>query len=282
MACRSIQGTRFSPPSTLGRPVPPPKQPTLSVRSLTPVFYRRNGAAERYNSRVAAIALDPAVQRAYLRCAADLRRVFADRFVGLLAGGPAAAVAFASAVRPGDLEALGSLADTWHREGIATPIVMTPDEFRRSLDAFPLEYQALIEHHVIVDGVSPIEGASVRPDDLRRACEAQARGHLIHLRQGWIDAGSDHHGHADLLVRSAAPLRQILTNLARLQGERPAGDADLAAFGSRVAGLPDALVTAVLELDRAPHRADTLVPRLPEYLDACVRLWAFIDDWRAA
>jgi len=230
---------------------------------------------------MAALQLDAVLQRAYLRCAADLRRVFGDRYVALVASGPGAAAAFVAAIRADDLDALGSLAETWHRDGLPTPLVMTPDEFRRSLDTFPGEYQALIDHHVVIDGTSPLAGAAVSPDDLRRACEAQARGHLIHLRQGWIEAGAHHHGQADLLVRSAAPLRQLLMNLARLQGESPGDDAALAGFAQRVAGMPESLVVAILSLTHAPHRAHTLLPRLPEYLAASEGLWAFIDAWRA-
>jgi hypothetical protein len=227
-------------------------------------------------------ALDAASQRAYQRCAADLRRVFGDRFVGLVAAGPKAAVAFASTIRADDLEALGSLADAWRREHIATPVVITPDEFRRSLDTFPAEYQALLDHHTVIDGVSPLDGVAIKPEDLRRACEAQARGHLIHLRQGWIEAGAHHHGLADLIQRSAAPLRQLLRNLARLHGETPGEGADLAAFAERAAGLPASLVSGILDLERAPHRSAAFVPRLPEYLAASERLWAVIDAWHAA
>jgi len=231
---------------------------------------------------VTAAALDSPTQRAYQRCATDLRRVFGDRFVALVAAGPSAAVAFASAIGPDDLEALASLTESWRRDGAPIPVVMTPDEFRRSLDTFPAEYQALLDNHVVIDGVSPLEGVVIGRDDLRRACEAQARGHLIHLRQGWIEAGAHHHGLADLMARSSAPLRQLLRNLARLHGESPADTAALAAFAERTAAMPASLVASILDLEQAPHRSQALVDRLPEYLAASERLWAVIDAWRAA
>ena len=120
----------------------------------------------------------------------------------------------------------------------------------------------------------------------RRACEAQARGHLIHLRQGWIDGSGHDHGLAHLIEQSAMPLRRVLTNLARLSGDTPDGDAMLASFAERQAGLPASLITAILALDRgSPASRATggraLVPRLGEYLAASERLWAYIDAWRA-
>ena len=208
--------------------------------------------------------------------------MFGTRFVALVAAGPGAAAAFVTSIGPDDLEALGSLTDSWRREGAAIPVVMTPDEFRRSLDTFPAEYQALLDNHVVIDGVSPLEGVTIARDDLRRACEAQARGHLIHLRQGWIECAAHHHGLADLIARSASPLRQLLRNLARLHGETPGDTAALAAFAERAAGMPASLVSSILDLEQAPHRGQALVDRLPEYLAASERLWAVIDAWRSA
>jgi hypothetical protein len=225
--------------------------------------------------------LDAAVQRAFQRMAADLRRVFADRFVALVAGGPGAAAAFVAAIHADDLDALSVLTETWHHDGLATPLLMTPSEFHRSLDTFPAEYQALIDRHVVIDGASPLDGATVNDSDLRRACEAQARGHLIHLRQGWLNSGGHAHGLADVIEQSAGPLRQVLTNLARLQGESPADDAAIAAFAQAHAAMPQPLVAAILALERAPHQSRALVPQMAAYLDASERLWAFIDTWRA-
>ena len=49
---------------------------------------------------------DARVTRAFERMAADLRRVFGDRFVALVASSPTAAAAFTHAVRSDDLDAL--------------------------------------------------------------------------------------------------------------------------------------------------------------------------------
>jgi hypothetical protein len=231
------------------------------------------------------LELDSRMLRAYQRMAADLRRVFGDRFVALVAGRAGAAAVFVREIRTDDLEAMGAIVGTWHHEGLATPLLMTPGEFERSLDTFPGEYQDLIDQHMVIDGVSPLAGARVAPDDLRRACEAQARGHLIHLRQGWIDESGHAHGLAHLIDRSAAPLRRVLTNLARLSGETLDGDAGLATFAERRAGLSSSLITAILALERAQGAtraaaSQALVPRLGEYLAASERLWSYIDAWR--
>ena len=135
------------------------------------------------------LVLSNASRRAFERLASDSRRVFGPRFHSLLAYSPQHSLLFAAEIAPADLEALGSLAETWHHEGLETPLLMTPGEFRRSLDAFPLEYQAIVDRHVRIDGEDLIATVEVSRDDLRRACEVQAKAHLIHLRQGWIEGG---------------------------------------------------------------------------------------------
>lgn len=207
--------------------------------------------------------------------------MFGDRFVALVAYEPTAALVFVSSVTPGDLDALAVLVETWQRDGLRTPLVMTPAEFRRSVDAFPLEYQAILDRHLVLAGRSPLTEISVSAADLRRACEVQARAQLIHLREGWIESAGHADELAEVIERSAGPLRVLLANVARLNGT-PADDPDtLARTAEVIIGMPADLVSALLTLEAAPERSRALVPRLPDYLAAVETLWAFIDTWRA-
>ena len=105
------------------------------------------------------------------------RRVFGDRVSSR--SSPTSrrpALVFATSIARGDLDALGALVRDVapRRPRHAAPL--TPDEFRRSLDAFPLEYQAILDRHVVIDGAPSVRRrARSRADDLRRACEVQAQ-----------------------------------------------------------------------------------------------------------
>src|SRR4029079_18407022 len=88
----------------------------------------------------------------------------------------------------------------------------------RSLDAFPLEFGAIIADHEVVSGAWPFEHARVAAADIRRACEVQARSHLLHLREEFLESGGNSHALAMLIVQSAAPLAALLTSVARLEG----------------------------------------------------------------
>jgi hypothetical protein len=228
-----------------------------------------------------ALTLPAMARRAFDRLAADVVRVFRSRLIAIVATSGSASVVFAESVTSGDLDAVGALIETWHREGLETPLVLTEAEFRRSLDTFPVEYQAIVDRHVVISGRPPFEDAVVPLDQLRRACEVQAKGHLIHLRQGWLEAAGHDDALAALLIRSAAPLRALLTNVARLHGMINVSDGDRALAGARLAGLPEGLVRDILLLDDSPNRALQLTHQLPAYLSASETLWAFVDTGRS-
>ncbi len=215
------------------------------------------------------------------RLAADLTRVFGDRFVALVAHGSARTVAFARSIHADDLNALTPLADRWQCDGLDTPLLLTPLEFERSLDAFPLEYQAMLDRHEVIAGTSPFTDARPSDADLRRACEVQAKAFLIHLRQGWVQAAGHAHEQEHLLSESAAPLRALLASVAQLRRGSHSSDAEIASFAAQAIGVPADLVAGIMALDQHPDAARHLTSRLGEYLGAAERLWAHVDGWRA-
>jgi hypothetical protein len=217
-------------------------------------------------------------RRAFERLARDLQRVFDHRFVALVASSATSSVAFAAPIEARDLDALSVLTHTWHQDGLDTPLLLTPDEFTRSIDAFPLEYQAVIDRHVTVAGTPPFAGIVIDPAHLRRGCEIQAKSHLIHLRQGWLEGAGQDDDLARLIAASAAPLRALLADVARLHGAT--GGDHAALEGARFARLPEALIGDVLQVETHPQKAHALVRRMPEYLAASEALWMFVDRWQ--
>jgi hypothetical protein len=223
--------------------------------------------------------LSPVAQGRFRRLADDLRRVFDQRFIGLVAYGPHRGAVFAASIEPADLDAMGALVETWHRDHLAIPLVLTRDELGRSLDAFPLEFQAMLDRHVLIDGEDPLASVHIDPSDLRRACEVQAKGHVVHLRQGWLEA----HGHAEdlahLAARSAGPFRTLLAHVARLSGEPTDSDEALIAFAARAIHLPAELGRDLLAVDERPEAGPRVAARLGDYLAATERLWVFVEGW---
>jgi hypothetical protein len=182
-----------------------------------------------------------------------------------------------------DLRAAGRRAAKWHDAGLATPLLFAAHEFEDSLDAFPLEFGAILADHAVVSGRNPFEGVRVDPADLRRACEVQARSHLLHLRQGYVDARDNGDALAVLVVDSAPAFVGLLKSIARLQG---VAARDAAAVGRHVERSLDLTETSVGDVVRLAGVAE--IPSadalriFPGYLNAVERLVTLIDGWRAA
>ncbi len=231
---------------------------------------------------------------------ADLRTVFDGRLRslvmyeahGVLGGAPenepggvrhdnhVHTLAVADEVGYHDLERLASLAPTWLKGGLSVPLVLTPGELARSLDAFPLEFGQMIARHEVVAGDDPFAGLAVADQDLRRACETQARSHLLHLREGFIQAAGDPEALAGLVAASAVPLRALLVNIARLHGADARSSEALLGFAAERLGLPPASLRPLLA-ESGPDRlrAPDTGAFFPGYLQAVERLVALVDGW---
>lgn len=201
---------------------------------------------------------------------ADLNAIFADRLQSIVAYESAErgrdamrqTLAVVDALTPADLRACADRVATWHVAGLATPLLLEAAEFGRSLDAFPFEFGAILAEHVVVWGHDPFEGLHVHPDDIRRACEVQARSHLLHLREGYIETQGRSDALADLVLRSAGPLAALLRNVERLG-----------------AGHPDPVLAKIAELGDMPLSSDEAKRMFPAYLSAVEHMTNTIDRW---
>jgi hypothetical protein len=253
-----------------------------------------------------AAALTAEQRRAAESLASDLRVVFGTRLHSVVAygleestraGGPVHTMALVERITFEDLIACAPLAATWGRRGLSVPLLLGRDELARSLDAFALEYGAIAASHVLIEGHDPFAGMSIAVADLRRACERQAKGHLIHLREGFLESGADPKAVAALIAASAPAFEAVLVNIARLTADvgltADTETADLMAARSAVAGAEDpatraadaiGLPPALLNDVRAVRAAGTIVDPtalLSRYIAATERTWQFVDGWRS-
>jgi hypothetical protein len=232
-------------------------------------------------------------QRANLEALADdLGRIFGARLQSLVAYRLTAAPAADGLVRTlalldqltfDDLHKCVPLASGWHRRGLAVPLLLTHHEFFRTLDVFPLEYGHIIASHVVIAGSNPFEGADVADADRRRACEHQAKSHLIHLREGFLETEGDASEVAQLIAASVPSFRALLTNIANLEGVGTADvpDEQLGGIAERTIGIQASLVAEVLEAPVAMGTVADPTALLARYIDGSERIWRFVDGWRS-
>jgi hypothetical protein len=234
--------------------------------------------------------LSPPRRAALESLASDLHRIFGNRLFSLCAYGvpandeaEARSIALVDHLAFEDLAACVPLAMGWDARGLAVPLILERDEFARTLDVFPLEYGEIIANHVHVFGDDPFEGLTVADVDVRRGCELQAKSHLIHLREGFLETGGDPRAVARLIAASAQGFNRLLTNIVVLVANGPADDAhdDLATAAERHIGVPAELTREVLA--SAAGGTSTIVDPtalLARYIGAVERLWELVDTWK--
>lgn len=202
----------------------------------------------------------------------DLRTIFQGRVRSLVTygpvpDGPVNTLAIVEAMTATDLRYCAERSALWRQRGLATPLILEAGEFQRSLDAFPFEFGTILASYELVSGPNPFEGLAVDTADLRRACEVQARSHLLHLREEFIDTNGRNDYLAELVQRSAPALAALLANVQRL----PAAPA------------PDPVLARVAQL--APQgtiSSDEARRLFPDYLAAVRRLVDDLDRWSPA
>jgi hypothetical protein len=218
----------------------------------------------------------------------DLQRIFGNRLEAVVAYGwrPRSHVPSLALVRLLTLEDLTACAARtahWRRAGCATPLVLTRHEFAHSLDAFPIEYGEILATSELVAGTHPFEGFAIARDDMRRACEVQAKSHLVHLREDYLESGARPAAVASLVRESAPAFAALLRQLARLDHASIATTGELVAYASRRIGLDARVVGDILSLTEPDSLTTVDAGRIfPEYLAAVERLAEFVDQWRSA
>ena len=206
---------------------------------------------------------------------ADLQRIFGTRLQSLVTyrglddePDDVHTLALVERLSFQDLAACVPLVPGWRRSGCEVPLLLTRDEFVRTLDVFPIEYGRIIAGHEVLVGENPFAGMQVSEGDLRRAIELQAKSHLIHLREGFLESGGQPAAVARLIAMSVDPLRALVGHLERLDpgaaaraGLTPELMREIASAGASTIADPSAL--------------------LVRYVAAVESLWQQVDRWRS-
>lgn len=187
--------------------------------------------------------------------AAQLKDIFNDRLRMVAAfGDRATTCAVVQTVTIEDLDRCAAHAGKWNKAGLDAPLLIVESELRRALDAFPLELSEIIATRRVVAGTDLFADIMVPKQDLRRACEVQGRGHVMHLREGYIEAAGDAKKAAALVSAAIPPFRALVKNVARLDGISP-----------------KALVTQL--------GLDNFEKAFPDALRAAERIVDYVDRW---
>jgi hypothetical protein len=230
--------------------------------------------------------LSSSQRRAADALAKNLEEVFGPRLQALVAyrGSQGDGAVHSCAIVDGlsfrDLTRCLPFTDRWRQRGVAVPLMLSQDELQRTLDIFPLEYAAIAAEHVVIRGRDPFAGLTLPAADLRRAIEAQAKSHLIHLREAYLESHGDSLRIAQVIAASAGPFRALLHNIARLHDGAAAAitDESLAAMAGSRMQMPAAVVRDVLAASSAgPSSVTDPGHLLSLYVEAAEAMWEYVD-----
>jgi hypothetical protein len=224
--------------------------------------------------------------------ASDLRQLFGPRLRSVCAyalenrnESDTHTIVFVDELTFDDLAACVPYAAAWAKRGLAVPLLLEEREFTRSLDVFPLEYGDIIAHHTVIFGRDPFAGVTVSEADRRRGCELQAKSHLIHLREAYLETGGEPRAVGRMIAASAEGFRRLLENLVSLvrpAAEHAPGHPELADEAEALIGIPASLTRDVLATVASGGPSSIADPTalLGRYIEAVQDLWEFVDAWK--
>jgi hypothetical protein len=184
--------------------------------------------------------------------AARLQEIFGNRVKMICAfGAESQTCAIVETITIADLDKCASV----FGKSRPAPLLVLVDELSRALDAFPLEFNEIISTRRLLAGTDLLADLAVPTEDLRRASEAQARGHLVHLREGYIEAAGNRRAVSKLVASSVVPFRALVANIARLDGTSG---------------------------DELQSRLGLATHNFPTALNSAERLVEYVDRWRRA
>lgn len=214
---------------------------------------------------------------------ADLQGIFGARLDAFVTYAPSVSpqpsLALVHSLELTDLTACAGRVMRWQAAGAATPVVLTRQEFARSLDVFPVEFGEIIASHETHFGTDPFAGLAVATGDLRRACEGQVRSLLLHVREDYMEAAGAARAVARVVVESAAEFRALLSLLSRLDGQHLERQ-HLAAWAAGRLQLDPKVVSDALHIAHDADKSGVDAGRLfPAYLTAIEQLARHVDEW---
>ncbi len=124
-----------------------------------------------------------------------------------------------------------------NRQRIDTPLFLTEEHIRTSLDVFPLEFSEMKMTARLVYGHDLLKDLVVEDRHTRLLCEQQIKGKLLHIRQAYLSDGLRQRGIERVLTASMKSLLPVFRALLRLKGAGEVHEADSVVRVCQIFGL---------------------------------------------
>jgi hypothetical protein len=155
----------------------------------------------------------------------------------------------------------------WVSDKHPPPLVMTEQEWRKSPDAFPIEYEDIRAHHRVLAGRDPWDGIRVTPEHVRRQLEHELKGKVMHLRQAYAAEWNSPKRLAEVVRGTRAGFLTMLRAVLRLTR----GGRDVPASSDALVREAAALIGFSAERLNEPASYLDAVTRTAQYVDRMER-----------
>jgi predicted nucleotidyltransferase len=133
-------------------------------------------------------------------------------------------------------------------------MVLTEEDLRTSTDAFPVKFQDLRRHHVVLYGKDVLAGLEISREHLRLRCEQEIRNLLFRLRQFYLLRSQFPEAVETTLTRAVSSLLASLAVLVELKtGQTPCGKDEIVEAAGKL-GLDAKSLRDVLSVKRGDSK----------------------------
>jgi hypothetical protein len=137
----------------------------------------------------------------------------------------------------------------WRKRRVATPLFVTEQYIRSSLDSFPIEFLDMKRAHTLVWGKDLLADIQISMKNLRLQCERELKGKLLHLRQSFLELRGSSKELAFLIKRSLTALAPVFRACLVVRGfDHPQRHKDLVREMVRRFALEEALFEELIHI----------------------------------
>ncbi|MFQ5850676.1 MAG: nucleotidyltransferase domain-containing protein [Candidatus Binatia bacterium] len=109
----------------------------------------------------------------------------------------------------------------WYRKRISTPLVLSPHYISTAVDVYPLEFLEMQFARKVLFGEDVLAQINPPLQAIRRQCEQEARGKLLHLREILLETALKPRHLKQAMILSVPSFIRIGRHILRLQGQAP-------------------------------------------------------------
>ncbi|MDW7680163.1 MAG: nucleotidyltransferase domain-containing protein [bacterium] len=169
----------------------------------------------------------------------------------------------------------------WQKAKVSTPLILTHQYIKTSLDSFPIEFFTMKQYYQVIYGEDVLVDIQIDNRDLRLQCEREIRGKLLHLREGYLNTYGEAKAIQELLKMSLPTFVSIFSGLLHLKKQPiPPAKKDLLKMTADLFSLDFSVFDKIIKLNQNQIKfsKDELKQLVGQYIEQIRKLTYIVDE----